>query len=175
MTMVNDAINALRAIMADHCRRLNHAQFAISQLPHINRTMWLNWPLTSRESQYPDYALLSCRASRSQIHAHCCRFCSTSAQRTLICGACAQFDGGVKCGEGKSGANSHEQPRKVLAMKLERRRLKGHRSPLKCKVLLFGQFFIPSAHLSHNAGQRQRPELKPLKHSNAAFEQVDFY
>ena len=83
-------INALRAIMADHCRRLNHAQFEISQLPHINRTMWLNWPLTSRESQYPDYALLSCRASRSQIHAHCCRFCSTSAQRTLICGACAR-------------------------------------------------------------------------------------
>ena len=76
---------------------------------------------------------------------------------------------------GKSGANSHEQPRKVLAMKLERRRLKGHRSPLKCKVLLFGQFFIPSAHLSHNAGQRQRPELKPFKHSIAAFKQVDFY
>ena len=88
---------------------------------------------------------------------------------------CAQCDGGVKCGEGKSGANSHEQPRKVLAMKLERRRLKGHRSPLEYKMLLFGQFFIPSAHLSHNAGQRQRPELKPLKHSNAAFEQVDFY
>ena len=132
-------------------------------------------PRKRRESQYPNYALHSCRSSRSQTHAHCCRFCSTSAQRTLICGACAQCDGSVRCGEGKNGATSHEQPRKVLAMKLERRRLKGHRSSLNCKVLLFGQFFIPSAHISHNTGQRQRPELKPFKHSNAAFKQVNFY